>query len=124
MSPSLPTILSAAAVLASLIALTLALVPEAFGHDWYPMECCHELRRQENGTFMGDCGIADLVAQTPAGTVIRQRETGITVTIPPDFPKHKLRQNTHDSNYHVCVVANYAGGNEPYIYCLFEPSGS
>lgn len=112
-------------------------IAPAHAHDWYPTECCHELQAIPGSTsFRGDCGVADVVGSTPAGIVLKQRETGLVVTIGPDFPKHKIHQNTHDTQWHVCAVPmialdGFEGGtqttpasNEPHVYCVFEPQFS
>lgn len=112
------------------IMLTLA-APIALAHDWYPPNCCHELKPIEGSkSFAGDCGVADVIGTTAAGIVLKQRQTGLVITIPPDFPKSKIHPNTHDDQYHVCAIAGGHGDefgpssspSEPYVYCLFEPA--
>lgn len=94
----------------------------AAAHDWYPTDCCHELVMQNGTVVRGDCGVADLITQTAEGTVVRQRATGITVTIPPEFPR---RKNTEDGQYHICVSRGDGYETPPgHVYCFFEPAGS
>lgn len=112
------------AIIVGAFALVIACAV-ALAHDWYPPGCCHEIVMEDGRVVRGDCGPADLVAQTAAGTVLRQRQTGTLVTIPPDFPRGKIKPNTHDDQYHVCVSRGDGYEVEPgYIYCVFEPSGS
>lgn len=105
--------------LLSLLALGATAAHKAWSHDWYPPGCCHEIKMADGTIVSGDCGPADLVGQTPEGTVLRQRQTGLVVTIPPNFPKDRIHPNTHDGQYHICVRTT-----DKYIYCVFDPAGT
>lgn len=110
---------------ATLLAMAIVAAQIAFAHDWYPPGCCHELVMEDGRVVKGDCGPADLIGSTAAGLILRQRGTGLTVTIPPDFPKNKIKKNEHDSQWHICVSRGDGYETEPgYIYCIFEPSAS
>jgi hypothetical protein len=117
----LPLYLTAAMFVLIVVSAIGTYAAPAHGHDWYPGTCCHALVMQDGHVVEGDCGPADLIGQTAEGEILRQRQTGITVTIPPDFNRNY--PNTHDDQYHICVRPEHPEYGPPYVYCRFPPAG-
>ena len=99
------------------LAFLLAATPAA-AHDWYPMECCHEM----------DCAPVDhaeivpMPAQgdpkgggaTSTPTMIVTTRHG-TVVVPGDFP----RRESKDSRMHACMMPGADGHMQ--LICIFMP---
>ena len=97
-----------------LLAFLLAATPAA-AHDWYPMECCHEM----------DCAPVDRaeIVPTPTqadpkdgvATMIVTTKHG-TAVVPGDFP----RRESKDHRMHACMMPGGEGGKMRLI-CIFMP---
>ena len=85
-------------------AVTLAGAATAAAHDWYPIECCHQM----------DCAPADRVEFfADVGMVVTSRHG--TVVVPAN---HQPRLSK-DHRMHVCMRP--AGGGKMRLICLFMP---
>jgi hypothetical protein len=98
-----------------LLAFLLAATPAA-AHDWYPMECCHEM----------DCAPVDRTEIVPTPTADSQGAAagapGMIVTtkhgtvlVPGDFP----RRESKDSRMHACMMPG--AGGRMHLICIFLP---
>ena len=99
-----------------LLAFLLAATPAA-AHDWYPLECCHEM----------DCAPVDRTEIVPTPTTAEPQGAAVgppamivttkhgTVLVPGDFP----RRESKDNRMHACMMPG-AGGKMQLI-CIFLP---
>jgi hypothetical protein len=100
-----------------LLAFLVAATPAA-AHDWYPMECCHEM----------DCAPVDHaeVVPTPTQGDPKGEPSGVpatmivttkhgTVMVPGDFP----RRESKDHRMHACMMPSSDGKMQ--LICIFMP---
>jgi hypothetical protein len=99
-----------------LSALLLAASPAA-AHEWYPIECCHEM----------DCAPVEHVEIVPTPTTSNSKgapagppemvvTTKIgTVLVPASFP----RRESKDNRMHACMMPG--PGGQMQLICLFIP---
>lgn len=99
-----------------LLAFLLAATPAA-AHNWYPMECCHEM----------DCAPVDRTeivptpTTAPTGAVVIGSTAMIVTTkhgtalVPADFP----RRESKDHRMHACMIPGADGRMQ--LICLFMP---
>jgi hypothetical protein len=99
-----------------LLAFLLASTPAA-AHDWYPLECCHEM----------DCAPVDRaeivptpttteapgVAGGPAALIVTTKHG--TVIVPANFP----RRESKDHRMHACMLPG--AGGQMQLICIFLP---
>jgi hypothetical protein len=102
-------------LLAFLLAATPAAAP-AVAHDWYPLECCHEM----------DCAPVDRTeivptpTADPQGAAVGQPAMIVTtrhgsVLVPGNFP----RRESKDHRMHACMMPGVAG--QMQLICIFMP---
>ena len=98
-----------------LLAFLLAATPAA-AHDWYPMECCHEM----------DCAPVDRTEIVPTPTSDSQSAAAGqpamivttkhgTVLVPSNFP----RRESKDHRMHACMLPGADGKMQ--LICIFMP---
>jgi len=99
-----------------LLAILLAATPAA-AHDWYPLECCHNM----------DCAPVDKVEMVPTPTVtegggVSPGPSVMVVTtkhgtalVPASFP----RRESKDHRMHACMLPGDAG--KMRLICIFMP---
>jgi hypothetical protein len=98
-----------------LLTLFLAATPAA-AHDWYPMECCHEV----------DCApvdhteiIATPATSDPKGAIgplaMMVTTKHGTVMVPASFP----RRESKDNRMHACMMPG--PGGQMHLICIFMP---
>jgi len=99
-----------------LLASLLAATPAA-AHDWYPLECCHQM----------DCAPVDKVetvptptgaggeaaAADPAAMLVTTRHG--TALVPASFP----RRESKDHRMHACMMPGEGG--KMRLICIFLP---
>jgi hypothetical protein len=100
-----------------LLAFLLAATPAA-AHDWYPMECCHEMDcapvdRAEIVPTPTQRDPKDGVAIGPATMVVTTKHG--TVVVPGDFP----RRESKDHRMHACMMPGTGG--QMQLICIFMP---
>ena len=120
------TLVFGLAMFLSVVVMPIAFLNKAHAHDWYPMECCHQM----------DCAPADKieyvnVAATPMGpflpgtsayatptlSMVVTTKLG-TVIVPPNFP----RRESKDSRVHACMQPKLAAqGGGMRLICIFLP---
>lgn len=90
------------------IVLTAALLlpAAASAHDWYPIECCHQM----------DCAPVERVEQS-SGEMVVSSKIG-SVAVPASF----ARRESKDHRMHVCMRPEPSGGMR--LICIFMPPGS
>jgi hypothetical protein len=101
-----------------LLAVLLAVATPAAAHDWYPMECCHEM----------DCAPVDHAELVPTPTTDdgkggqRLSPPSMSVTtkhgtviVPGDFP----RRESKDHRMHACMMPGATGKMQ--LICIFMP---
>jgi hypothetical protein len=98
-----------------LLTFLLAATPAA-AHDWYPLECCHEM----------DCAPVDRTEIVPTPTS-DPRETAAgqpamvvttkhgSVLVPGNFP----RRESKDHRMHACMMPGVGG--QMQLICIFMP---
>jgi hypothetical protein len=99
-----------------LLAFLLAATPAA-AHDWYPLECCHEM----------DCAPVDRAEIVPTPTthdalgaaagppaMMVTTKHG-TVLVPANFP----RRESKDHRMHACMMPG--AGGQMQLICIFLP---
>lgn len=98
------------------LAFLLAATPAA-AHDWYPLECCHDM----------DCAPVDRaeIVPTPAtaepqGTAPQPRAMIVTTRhgtalVPANFP----RRESKDHRMHACMMPGADGRMQ--LICIFMP---
>jgi hypothetical protein len=100
------------------LAVLLAAATPAAAHDWYPIECCHEMdcapvdRAEMVPTPMADDGGDPGTVSAPSMSVTTKHGT---VIVPGDFP----RRESKDHRMHACMVPNSSG--QMQLLCLFMP---
>ena len=101
-----------------LLAFLVAATPAA-AHDWYPMECCHEMdcAPVDHAEIVptpttGDRKGVDTVS--PPATMIVTTKHG-TVVVPGDFP----RRESKDHRMHACMMPG--AGGQMQLICIFMP---
>jgi hypothetical protein len=99
-----------------LLAVLMAATPAA-AHDWYPLECCHNM----------DCAPVDRVEIVPTPTAadgqgVSVAPTAMMVTtrhgtalVPASFP----RRESKDHRMHACMLPSEGGRMR--LICLFLP---
>jgi hypothetical protein len=99
-----------------LLAFLLAATPAA-AHDWYPLECCHEM----------DCAPVDRAEIVPIPTTAEAPGVGAgpaamivttkhgTVIVPANFP----RRESKDHRMHACMMPGANG--QMQLICIFMP---
>jgi hypothetical protein len=101
-----------------LLAFLLAAATPAAAHDWYPMECCHEMDcapvdhaeivpRPIQGDPKGDANDA------PATMIVTTKHG--TVMVPGNFP----RRESKDHRMHACMMPGASGKMQ--LICIFMP---
>jgi hypothetical protein len=101
-----------------LLAFLLAAATPAVAHDWYPMECCHEM----------DCAPVDHAEMVPTPTQADPKGDGNdapatmivttkhgTVVVPGNFP----RRESKDHRMHACMMPG--SGGKMQLICIFMP---
>jgi hypothetical protein len=101
-----------------LLPILLAAATPAAAHDWYPVECCHEMDcapvdraeivptpTQGNGQGGVAVGPSRMIVTTKHGTV----------AVPGDFPKRESK----DHRMHACMVPGMGG--QMQLICIFMP---
>jgi hypothetical protein len=101
-----------------LLAVLLAATTPAAAHDWYPMECCHEM----------DCAPVDHAELVPTPTKDDGKDGQHfsppsmsvttrhgTVIVPGDFP----RRESKDHRMHACMMPGATG--QMQLICIFMP---
>jgi hypothetical protein len=100
-----------------LLAFLLAATPAA-AHDWYPMECCHEMdcAPVEHSEMVPTPATADPkggVATDPGAMIVRTKHG--TVVVPGNFP----RRESKDHRMHACMMPGANG--QMQLICIFMP---
>jgi hypothetical protein len=98
-----------------LLAFLLAATPAA-AHDWYPLECCHEMDcAPVDHTEIVPMPTADPqgAAAGPPAMVVTTRHG--TVLVPGDFP----RRESKDNRMHACMMPGASGKMQ--LICIFLP---
>ena len=97
----------------TLALLALAIPIPADAHDWYPMECCHQMdcapvdhAETVKGQLYAGMGYAQSLAP---GTLIVTTRHG-TAVVPPDMQ----RRESKDNQMHACLRAGK-------VICIFLP---
>ncbi len=102
-----------------LLAFLLAATPAA-AHDWYPMECCHEMDcapvdRAETVPTPTTSDPKGGVAADPAAMIVTTKHG--TVVVPGNFP----RRESKDHRMHACMMPGTGG--QMQLICIFMPPG-
>ncbi|KAB2848786.1 MAG: hypothetical protein F9K44_09870 [Hyphomicrobiaceae bacterium] len=84
----------------------LLLPAAAAAHDWYPIECCHNM----------DCAPVERVDNS-GGDMVVSSKIG-TVAVPTSF----ARRESKDHRMHVCMRPEQSGAMR--LLCIFMPPGS
>lgn len=92
----------------AVLAALLAGLPDAHGHDSYPLECCSEQ----------DCAPAEAVVRREDGSFL-VTSRGMSVVIPADYSAWR---KSPDERIHVCIRRLRSGGE--YLICAFRGPGS
>ena len=99
-----------------LLAFLLAATPAA-AHDWYPLECCHDM----------DCAPVEHTEIVPTPATADPKGAGIgpsamivttkhgTVLVPANFP----RRESKDHRMHACMLPG--AGGQMQLICIFMP---
>jgi hypothetical protein len=100
-----------------LLAFLLAATPAA-AHDWYPLECCHEMdcAPVDHAEIVPTPATADpntSAAVGPPAMIVTTRLG--TVLVPANFP----RRESKDNRMHACMMPGVGG--QMQLVCIFMP---
>jgi hypothetical protein len=99
-----------------LLAFLLAATPAA-AHDWYPLECCHEMdcAPVDRAEIVPTPTTADApgAASGPSAMVVTTKHG--TVLVPANFP----RRESKDHRMHACMLPG--AGGQMQLICIFLP---
>ena len=102
------------------LAAALAATAPAVAHDWYPMECCHDMdcAPVERAEMLPGPATASMLS-TPAradglGAMLVTTRHG-SVVVPANFP----RRESKDNRMHACMRPASEGGMR--LICIFLP---
>src|SRR5262245_9040301 len=98
------------------LAFLLAATP-ATAHDWYPLECCHDMdcAPVDHAEIVAMPATAEPrgIAPAPRALIVTTRHG--TVLVPADFP----RRESQDHRMHACMMPGADG--QMRLICIFMP---
>jgi hypothetical protein len=99
-----------------LLTLLLAATPAA-AHDWYPLECCHDMdcAPVEHAEVIPTPATADPkgAGSGPSAMIVTTKHG--TVLVPANFP----RRESKDHRMHACMMPS--AGGQMQLICIFMP---
>jgi hypothetical protein len=107
MSPIRERVMRRRLALSAIAAGLIVATPRAYGHEWYPIECC-------GGK---DCAAADSVVQRSDGSFLVTAH-GMSLVIPEGY----YWRPSPDGQVHVCV--RHIGGIGLMVVCAFRSPGA
>lgn len=93
-----------AAIFGLAFAATQSPSTKAGAHDWYPIECCHDL----------DCAPVEHVERPGGDELVVTSRNGTGVV-----PKDMQRRQSRDHRMHVCMQPS--GDGRMRVICVFVP---
>jgi hypothetical protein len=99
-----------------LLAFLVAATPAA-AHDWYPLECCHEMdcAPVDRTEVIPTPTTADPKSMTPAPSAMKVTTKHGSVLVPANFP----RRESKDHRMHACMMPGSNG--QMQLICIFMP---
>jgi hypothetical protein len=101
------------------ILIAMFLGAGAYGHDWYPLECCHSMDCAPvvSSSYVAGANYDPMGNKTNAPPLLIVTTKIGTAVVPADLP----RRESKDNQMHACMRPSAYG--YMYVMCIFMPPG-